>query len=373
MNLSSSDDLQGGSETKILPPESYHIRDKYFVFPNASKNLVPVGIREYDTVSCRFSAFEFDQVTLCGFRLYSLGGKWFNDRSLVDAAGANKEYAYKLPLGFDENIPFNQRGDVDIDMSRVVDIDGKDCALLCYDEPANFGAFLYRGIPKLLLLAKERKIKSVMTYAAPKWAKSILNFIDPEIEIVHHNPRLVYAVHDALIPALASPEQYQRPETIDAFREMLDKSPKDVSPRMAGAEKIYISRRSMSIDRPGFRVLENETELVEKLHQHGFKEFIPEHYPFPEQMRIVSQAKIIVCVGGSNIYITYFAFMAELIVVLCGTRDFLFGFSNVVASQNANFSFVFGTPTERGSLPSHNNWIVDVDTLLDGMRTLNAL
>lgn len=368
MQLNEFKNLDGGIENRILPEESFSIRGKAFVFPKSSRDLLPVGVHPYQTVPARFSSFEFDRVVLCGFRLYSLNGKWFNDRSLIDEAGANKEYAYKIPLGFDENIPFNSQGEVDMDRSPSVDLDGEDCAMLSYDEPANFGAFLFRGIPKLLLLARQRKLKSVMTYSAPKWAQSILHFIDPGLQIVHHNPRIVYNLHNALIPALASPEQHQRPEVIESFRELLDKSPK-----VAGAEKIYISRRAMSIERPGFRVLENETELVEKLHQHGFKEFIPENYPFPEQIRIVSQAKIIVCVGGSNIYITYFAFMAELIIVLCGTKDFLFGFTNVVASQNAAFSFVLGTPTQRGIMPSHNNWIVDADALLDGLRTLGVL
>ena len=138
-------------------------------------------------------------------------------------------------------------------------------------------------------------------------------------------------------------------------------------------DKIYISRRKMALARPGHRVLENETELVERLVPHGFEEFFPEDKTPLEQIAVCSQARIIVVAGGSDLFNCYFARRADLIVDLEASTVFQQHHANVLASCCRPFSIVRGLRNERGSHDHHMNWTIDIDAFVAGLGRMCVL
>jgi capsular polysaccharide biosynthesis protein len=138
-------------------------------------------------------------------------------------------------------------------------------------------------------------------------------------------------------------------------------------------EKVYLSRRKMALSFPGHRVLENETELVERLLSLGFTEYFPEDHSFLEQIAVCASARLIVAAGGSNLFNCYFSRKAELIVDIESSSIFVRLHANVLASYGRPFSIVRGVQNERGRHEHHMNWSIDVDAFLDGLRRTGAL
>jgi capsular polysaccharide biosynthesis protein len=140
---------------------------------------------------------------------------------------------------------------------------------------------------------------------------------------------------------------------------------------LSGFEKIYVSRRKQAISRPGLRVLENETELVERLRALGFNEVFPEEMSIADQVAMFSSAKIIVGPGGSNMFGCVFARTAELILDIESGPAWLHGHMNLLSSIRRPFSIVMGVQNGRGG-SVHRNWTVDVDCLLQGLRRMGV-
>lgn len=371
MELSNFAEIGVGTEHRVLQRDQELAGNGFVEFPCESEWCVAEQVPAVLVTQPRFSVFEFSDCTLNGFRLFEASGKRFTDISLVDDDGRHKsQFAAKFARGLTEDIETNSDTGEIVNQYRPVQFDGSETLLFCGDEPANFGSWIYRTIPKLILAMDAKAYKAAFGYASAPWMKSIISTLFPDLVLLPQNTRLRYEIRNASIPSLPAPTAYFRPEIRKQFDCLVDRF--KGTGNKPSYEKIYVSRRKQSIKRPGFRVLESETELVEKLMVRGFTEFFPEDHPIDEQIRIFSQAKVIVGIGGSNMFGCYFARNAEIIVDIESTGTWVFAHSNVMASSGRPFTMLRGRPTDRG-IVGHRNWAIDIETVLKGLTALGVI
>lgn len=371
MNLSNFNEIGVGTEHRILERQQELTGKGFTEFPFGSENCLVEQLPAVLANFPRFSIFHFSECSLDGFRLYEANQKRFTDISLVDDDGRHKaQFAAKFARGLTEDIEVDPITGKILNRYQPVRLDGSETLIFCGDEPANFGSWIYRVLPKLVLSMEVQNFKAVFGYASAPWMKSIVSTLFPDLVLVPQNTRLRYEITNASIPSLPAPAAYFRPEIHAKFSLLVERF-KGAGGKLS-PEKIYVSRRKQSIKRPGFRILESETELVEKLLVYGFIEFFPEDHSIDEQIRVFSQARVIVGIGGSNMFGCYFARAAEIIVDIESTNTWVYAHSNVMASSGRPFSIVRGSQKERG-IPGHRNWIIDIETILKGLRAFGAL
>lgn len=367
LTLSGPADLPSLREQTLLPGETRVTGQREVAFPGQSDALTPITFNEMTLEVPPFSLFAAPEASVAGFRLFGIEGRHANEESLVsDPALMTMYLNRKLELGQRENLPDPLRLEDDPN-ATVIDIGG-EVLLACSDEPSNFGSWMFRILPKILLATDARPLAGIFVYSPQEWMKAVLAATGFAGEILHHEPTWTYRVRNAVIPSLPAPQAYLRPEVRAALWSMHERAPSTASL----GEKLYISRRSQALRRHGFRVLENETAVVERLVEHGFVEFTPENHSFRDQLAIFDRARVIVGAGGSNMFGCLFARHAEFIVDLESCDEWVFAHRNVLASTDASFSIVRGVQTGRGNA-WHRNWVIDDNVLLAGLATLGLL
>ena len=365
--LSGIADFATVQEQLLLVEESRPTGEREVLFPAQSEQLTPIALGLFNLDLPRVSLFAAPEVDVAGFRLFSMEGRQANDESLGgDAAAMTAYFNRKLELGQREDLPDPLVPDESTERPAI-DIGG-EVLLACSDEPSNFGSWLFRVLPKILLATAARPLAGIFLYCPQPWMQAVLQTTGFAGQILHHEPTQRHRVRNAVIPSLPAPQAYLRPEVIAALWSLHERAPSQASL----GEKLYVSRRSQALRRHGFRVLENETVIVERLVERGFVEFIPENHGFRDQIAIFDRARVIVGCGGSNMFGCLFARHAEFIVDLESCDEWLFAHRNVLASTNASFSIVRGVQTGRGNA-WHRNWRIDDEALVEGLAGLGLL
>lgn len=363
IELASADQINGLSERAVLPAVTTLVGENEVKFPRVTDSLTPIILGQANIAVPRFSLFVAEDIFVNGFRLFEIGSMRATDTSLADdAARVSRDFNRKIATGQREDLSASYLQGARAP-AKMIDSDG-EVLLACSDEPSNFGSWLYRILPKILLSTESSSFEAIFVYQQ-KWMRDILDFAGLKSRLLHHDPTQRYHVRRGVIPNLPAPVAFLRSEARNALLSLHDRSKCD---RTLG-ERIYVSRRGQSIRRIGFRVLENETELVERLAELNFREFRPEEYSFEEQLSVLDKAKIIIGCGGSNMFGCLFARRAELIVDIESCNEWSFAHRNVLSSTQAAFTMVKGRQLKRGTQP-HLNWIIDAEALCDGLREL---
>ena len=365
LTLSGATEFTALGEQAILPAEQRLTGEREVAFPTRSDTLTPVTFNAMTLEVPRMSLFAAPEVSVAGFRMFGMENRWANEESLVsDPALMTMYMNRKLEMGQRENLAEPFPPETDEPAQHTVDIGG-EILIASSDEPSNYGSWMFRILPKILLGTDARHVAGIFVYSPQAWMKAVLETTRFGGQFVHHEPTQTYRIRNAVIPSLPAPQAYLRPEVRGALWSLHERAPSTASL----GDKLYVSRRSQALRRHGFRVLENETAVVERLVERGFVEFTPEDHSFRDQLAIFDRARVIVGAGGSNMFGCLFARHAEFIVDLESCDDWVFAHRNVLASTDASFSIVRGVQTGRGN-PWHRNWIIDADGLLDGLATL---
>jgi capsular polysaccharide biosynthesis protein len=365
VKLSSAAHIEGLNETPILPEQPFETHQNYLPFPVATPDCKPKPWPAGQQNIPRFSLFSAADVNLDGFRLYRHSGHFFTDLSLV-APNLEREEAFfnwKLANRQIEDLKLDRLGNDGPDRLKIVR-DGP-ILLACSDEPANFGSWIYRFMPKLMMSAASGiEFESIMVYHTG-WITDLIRFLGFDGDLIPHNPVRQYHILQPLIPSLPVPYVYFRPEVRQCLQSIHDRQDETATL----GDKIYISRRAQALKNPKWRALENETGLVAALLDLGFKEFIPERYSFAEQVAIFDKARLIIGCGGSNMFGCIFARHAELIIDIESGDEWSYAHANLLASTSGLWSMVKGTQLARGS-PPHRNWTIDIAAVTTGYLDL---
>ena len=360
--------LQAGHEDRLLPAISVPARTHFTIFPARSAVLTPFEPADFDIELPRVSIFEFDHVTLHGFRLFERDGHVFNDQSLVDPTSqSDRHFQEKSARGENEEVVMGADGRPAAAQSPE-EIDATDCLILSSDEPTNFGSWIYRFLTKFALARSTRPISRVFAYDDDRWMRPVLQMVDPDVEIVPQKLGRAYRIANPRIISLPAPHVYFRPEITACFSEIAAR----IGQLPDLPERLYVSRRKQSQMQNGLRIMENEDELVARLARFGFTEFIPEDHPLPVQVAAFAQARLIVSPGGSNLFCAAFAQQADFILDIESGDDWSYAHMNLLASTQRPFSLVRGQRSNDAT-SVHANWTVDVDAVIEGLQSLAIL
>lgn len=135
----------------------------------------------------------------------------------------------------------------------------------------------------------------------------------------------------------------------------------------AGPERIYVSRQ----DARGIRRLLNEAALVERLRELGFSIVVPSLLTAAEEVTMFRDARVIVGPLGAGLYNALFTRPGASIIALSDPNYAMEWLPQAAALRGHAHGWMFGLAFE--SLEAiyggtHNNWIVDVDRVVEAVR-----
>ena len=131
-----------------------------------------------------------------------------------------------------------------------------------------------------------------------------------------------------------------------------------------GPERIYVSRQ----DARGIRRLLNEPALIERLRARGFAIVVPSLLTAAEEVTMFRHARLIVGPLGAGLYNALFTRPGATILALSDPNYVMEWLPQTAALRGHAYGWMFGVAFEsheavyRGT---HNNWIVDVDRVVE--------
>ena len=239
---------------------------------------------------------------LVGYRtILAANGQFFTDDPGVDATGFP---AYLDRLAQTEDHFANEqtglcRGDGGFAFipgdRRTERIDGP-ALVLSSTEPANYGSFLFRVLPKLAMFGSMPPDWPVLAHVAYRQYRELLELagIAPA-RIVPHDPAVIWHIGRAVIPGLRNPEGFLD----DASRGFYAALKVRIGLAGRADRRIYVSR--LGLGGHGRRML-NEAALEAALANKGFDIIRPHRMTAREQIAAFANARMVVGPSGAALF-----------------------------------------------------------------------
>lgn len=234
--------------------------------------------------------------------------------------------------------------------------------VLCSDEPASYGSFLFRVVPKVktvrnLGLTEARCI----AFAEQKPFMDLLNFCGISAStIVLHNSKIVTEIDRAIIPSMRDPHAYLDPESCELYAELRQ----SFGVRPAG-RKIYVSRFALNRSgRGASRIMLNESELIVRLEDIGFETVEPENLSVRDQIMIFSSASIVVGPSGSGLFNTMFCHPGTKVIDIQSEPQWIYSYTGMYSSLKLDYGIFVGKPDPEDAKPVHRRFTVNIDALI---------
>ena len=238
-------------------------------------------------------------------------------------------------------------------------------------ESSNYGSFLFRLLPKLLLLqSRIRDIDLIVIPDRAPWIMEVLAYFYPGIPVAHSrevaglNFEHIYFCNDFSFEGFYSSN----------ILELLNKFILEFAgvTRSETQKKIYISRIWQTRARPNYRPLMNETAIAELLIQNGFKIVCPEQYSLRDQIRLFSNANVIIGTSGSGMLNSIFADPGAFILDIEVDSQCVRQHAKIYSSSGKKYGFLFGKPRD-SSNPVFGSWDIDINDLKTSLDFINSL
>lgn len=230
-------------------------------------------------------------------------------------------------------------------------------ALLTSFEGANFGAFMFRSLPKVAQLAR---LDATLKVLAPLYSETLRQFLVAAgvggERIIHHDLyRHSYAIEELYIPSLRNSYFWLDDESLAVFdrMRMMFGAPR-------GDRRVYVSRGEIR-DHP--RRMMNEPELIDALSRRGFEVAFPERLTAVEQIRLFSSARVVVAAAGSAVMNAVFCHPGTIFIDIESEPHWIHGHVRIFASRRLRYGVFEGAVQDRSGRP-HLPFIVDVSRLM---------
>ena len=229
-------------------------------------------------------------------------------------------------------------------------------------EPGNYGSFLFRMLPALLMLGH---LKLALDYLI---VPERTNWMMKALDLVGLGHLPVFSTRETA--GLVCPEMYvvsdiDNEAFLDSFtfNRMQSLARGCVSRFTLTAPsvgRIYISRALASLRSVRNRNLVNE-ELIETAARYrGFKVVYPETLTFEQQVAMFASANLVAGPSGSGMLNSTFAPPGTRIIDLESFHYTVRQHAKLYASSQKEYGFVFGRPLDETGRPLHNrSWHLD--------------
>ncbi len=253
------------------------------------------------------------------------------DNKIIYIADVYPEYYKNYLINF---IPLGSN--LDYKKLDVITLDQKPVCIISHFNTNTYGHFILEVLPKLFLLkllcAAGFDFDLVISNETPNNYEQIIRLsIDPyKVNIIRFDPAKEFIrARSVLFPSMMSHNYHIHPVVVGVISDLIAKSIQAYPSRDLNTF-IAISRLSRRQKRKDYRVLLNENDMLDKAEELGGYLVEPEKLSFLEQVRLFSQAKIIVGEYSSALHNAIFA--------LTGTSVVSVNWINEVQSRIANFS-----------------------------------
>jgi hypothetical protein len=227
-------------------------------------------------------------------------------------------------------------------------------------EPDNWGRWIAEVIPKIQYYVSANAGRRLLCRASRPWQSQLLNFLGVKSEdIICHEPGQSYICEDVETLSYSASDMTVSEREVGCFAALRERC-SEYDSEFPRVSKLFVSRRGHSERYPRYRVLQNETELIEQLSAVGFTAVNPEERPFHEQVKLFSEADVVVGLGGAAMYNTLFCPSTTPIVTIEANEIYVRPHSRLFSSSKHRYGIVIGSEDRSDASPSHKRWSVDV-------------
>jgi hypothetical protein len=309
-----------------------------------------------------------------GYRSYlTRSGNFFTDEALIDEA-ETKEFLSRLScedafLNEETGLrPIEQAGGFAFDAGdRQVEQIDCEAVSLCSFEPSNYGAFLFRVLPKLAGRAAAFRHRNVV---APLYFQSFRDlFAMAGIEtdrLIPHETRKIYQYRRVIIPSLRSPHALLDEETLQFYASMRDRHG-----TRGGARKVFVTRRGWTGSyAANHRVMLNEERLANELAAAGFQSIAPHNMSAKQQIEAFSSADLVVGASGSAMFNVVFCHPGTRLIGIESEPNWIFSHLNLFGSCKLDFGVIEAKAQDKDWSKAHKPFTVNIDAVLARAKEL---
>ncbi len=238
---------------------------------------------------------------------------------------------------------------------------GGKIMLASSNEPHNWGMFLLYVLPAVQHFIEHRheydKLLAFIGRPNMRAMLHLLGLTDDDI-IIHDCSR---AYHFESIDVFRQPQRdfYVAQEAKALFAELRDEATRSVV--VPNANNIYVGRRRWTAEMNGYRALENESDLIERLAKIGYSEINPECLPPEQQIALFGSARRVVALGGAGLFNAVFCKLGTKIVDIESNRDHLDNHSTMLSSIGVDYGIIVGAIDQSDPASYNKKWTVDVE------------
>lgn len=239
-------------------------------------------------------------------------------------------------------------------------------------EPGNFGSFLLRILPQLLVLAEARVAHDLIV--VPDRTPWMLE----ALELLGFNKGPVLSARESAGFRFDRIWMVQNAYNTGAIGPAMQARMQELAKSCAGyapfaAKRLYLSRALQSITRPHYRNLQNEREIEDWLQPRGFSVTCPETWGLKRQIGLLSTSEAVVGPSGSGTLLSAFAPEGARVLDLESYNTTVAQHARVYATTGKQYGFAFGSADDDGSVLERRAWRLDMGILGDGMAQMQML
>ena len=245
----------------------------------------------------------------------------------------------------------------------------KGCGAIVYGlESGNYGAFLFRLLPQVLMLRKHVGIIDYLVVPDKKsWMLNLLTMVGLDFCPIFSFREVAGLVLDrAFVIGHVESEAFFHPSIKNEIAEFA----KQIGSHERGeARKIYVSRRFARNSRPKYRPLVNEEQVEELVSGMGFSIIYPELLTFSQQVKVFYNSDFLVGPSGSGMLNAVFACAGARVLDMESHSNTVRQHAHLYSSSEKQYGFIFGDVLEPEK-PVFSPWSVCVGDLSDAIFSL---
>ena len=241
---------------------------------------------------------------------------------------------------------------------------------VCNLEIGNYGSFLVRALPQLVMAAKAGL--GFDCYVVSDRSPWLFQALD----LLHLPKRPIFTVDEVcgdtfehvVMANVCDTEGLFSPLTLAALEEFVSIA----EARSEKGTKIYVSRTLSRVGLPHYRLLRNEDAVEELVTQAGYQVVYPETLSLVEQIRLFAAATRIVGPSGSGMLNAVFSRAGSKVLDIESFSVTVRQHAKVYSSTGKAYAFCFGYFDGSHPTPNVAPWSVDLDVLRSGLDWLSA-
>ncbi len=227
-------------------------------------------------------------------------------------------------------------------------------------EPDNWGRWIATVVTKTNLFHGFGSSRKFLCRVGPVWQRALLNDLGISNDrIMVHEPGRTYFCRDLMTVRYSATSMVNSNLSKSIYSQI--SAERRLRYPDIKIDRIFISRLARSQQKKSYRVLQNESELIQRLLERDFRIIEPENYSFSEQVAMFAAAKTVVALGGAGLYNVVFSNPGTRVVTLEASDTFIRPHSRLIASMGHKYGVIFGREDATDRAVAHKRWSVNVD------------